>query len=129
MTEDQKDELKIAVRLAVAESRLDSHAQMIENNQELTAKIVDRMDTHIRDQGHQVQESTRVIDECRGAIVELKTAVDTFISTSTAFLKVGVKIIAGAALVISGIWAVYVFYVGSNTTTTTTTTSTQVEKK
>jgi hypothetical protein len=110
MTEENK-EFQLAVRIAVAESRLDSHAQQIENNQEMTAKIVDRMDLHIREQGARDIEITNVINDCRLAITEWKSSADTFIQTANAFMKTGIKILAGFALIVSAIWAVFLFYV------------------
>lgn len=127
MTEEQKD-FQLAVRVAVAEARLDSHAQMIENNQELTAKIVDRMDIHIREQGHRDVEITKVIDDCRIAISEWKTSAETFVATVRSFMKVGVAILSGFAVIVSGIWAVYVFYMGYQNTAPEPA-KTQIEQK
>ena len=70
------------VRIAVAESRLDSHAQMLENNQELTAKLVDRLDVHIqesmkRDEGirSELAKVSVAISENNSAVVNLTTVV------------------------------------------------------
>ena len=56
------------IRLAVAESRIEMHSFLMESNQELTAKLVDRLDLHI-------QESSRRDEDIRSELANVTVAI------------------------------------------------------
>ncbi len=114
-------------RIAVTESRLDAHAQMLENNQELTAKLVDRLDGHIQlslARDDRIQENlsnvtiavtklsstvteateaikvlTPAVTEGKEALHEWKTIRKTIVVIATVLVTLG-----------SGTWAVFTYF-------------------
>lgn len=78
------------VRIAVAESRLDAHAQLIENNQELTARLVDRLDLHIQDGMKRDENIRSELSNVTVAISENNSAVSnltTVVSDATSAIR------------------------------------------
>ena len=118
------------VRLAVAESKLEMHSIMLESNQELTARIVDRFDLHLQESMKRdddirselanvtvaitannaavisltnvVADATEVIKEV--SIITRNNQID-LVQINTAWHTVA-KVAAVVAIVVSGIWAV-----------------------
>lgn len=74
-------------RLAVAESRLDSHQQMLENNIELTARIVDRLDTHIQDSNRRELDMSNNLVQVTAAVTHLSSTVSETNSTLARMAK------------------------------------------
>ena len=67
-SERRLEEQNREVRLSVAESKLNMHGVMLESNQELTARLVDRLDLHI-------QESTRRDEDIRSELANVTVAI------------------------------------------------------
>lgn len=121
------------IRLAVAESRLDGHQQLLENHQELTARVVDRLDLHIQETNRRDQELQNNFTQVTVAVTHLSGTVSatnetlkklaTMAENNQSNLiewKIGWKIISKIAvilgIVISSGWAVFTFAVDHDNT-------------
>lgn len=113
-------------RIAVTESRLDSHAQMLENNQELTAKLVDRLDGHIqlslvRDERIQenLKDVTVAVTKLTAGVAEATTTLKSIVPIVqdnnltivqwTTVKKTIIAVVAAVTMVVSGGWAVFTY--------------------
>lgn len=128
------------VRIAVVESRLDGHSLMLENNQELTARLVDRLDLHIQDgikrddsirtelagvslalscNNLAVNNLTSVVTEATNAIKEVSDITrgnQLELTKIDAVWHTLAKVAAIVVLAVSGLWAVVTYVIDKNDT-------------
>jgi hypothetical protein len=110
----------------VAESRLDNHQQLLENNIELTARIVDRLDTHIQDSNRRELEMSNNLVRVTEAVTHLSATVGETNSTLAKMARMAeghsttigqwragwralVTAATVAGMVVSAGWAVYTY--------------------
>ena len=125
---DRRQDVTMETRVAVLETRIDDHAYRLEQNQETTVKLMDRIDQHIllsSQRDAQLQQNladvTLAVSNLAIHVEEtnktLKTLAELATSSSnnwTKFdsaVKTTFKIGSVACMCIGAIWAVYTFYV------------------
>lgn len=123
---DRRQDVNMETRVAVLEVQVDNHATKLEQNQEVSNRLMERLDTHmtssaVRDEMMQqnLTQITVAVTALSSNVAQtnetLKTISGLAEGSNVRWIKVDAsvktisKIIAGAILVISGLWAFYTF--------------------